>query len=181
VNAAASQIQPLHRARVASGSVLAPLCAVLLLSGAARLVYQVTWVRPLGLTFGVTIYAISTVLAAFMAGLAIGSTLGGRLADTTRRPHAPSCYSAAKAQAAAKSVSAALLCNRLEFGVRRAVRLGAPRGTPFSMGRAESVQQQFGGGGPRRLPQLRYRRRIATPTATHARRSGLKKAETNSA
>jgi hypothetical protein len=84
VNAAASQIQPLHRARVASGSVLAPLCAVLLLSGPARLVYQVTWVRLLGLIFGVTIYAISTVLAAFMAGLAIGSTLGGRLADTTR-------------------------------------------------------------------------------------------------
>ena len=59
--------------------MLGPLCAVLLLSGAAGLVYQVTWVRLLGLTFGVTIYAISTVLAAFMAGLAIGSVLGGRL------------------------------------------------------------------------------------------------------
>jgi len=66
--------------------MLAPLCAVLLLSGAAGLIYQVTWVRLLGLTFGVTIYAISTVLAAFMAGLAIGSVLGGRLADTTNRP-----------------------------------------------------------------------------------------------
>src|SRR5215211_3919976 len=66
--------------------MLAPLCVVLLLSGAAGLVYQVTWVRLLGLTFGVTIYAISTVLAAFMAGLAIGSILGGRLADSTQRP-----------------------------------------------------------------------------------------------
>jgi spermidine synthase len=69
-----------------NGPILAMLCLVLLLSGAAGLVYQVTWVRLLGLTFGVTIYAISTVLAAFMAGLAIGSVLGGRVADSTRHP-----------------------------------------------------------------------------------------------
>ena len=42
--------------------------------------------RLLGLAFGVTIFAISTVLAAFMAGLAIGSILGGRRADTVARP-----------------------------------------------------------------------------------------------
>lgn len=56
------------------------------LSGAAALVYQVLWVRLLGLTFGVTVHAAATVLASFMAGLAIGSTIGGRLADRTRRP-----------------------------------------------------------------------------------------------
>jgi spermidine synthase len=55
-------------------------------SGAAGLVYQVAWVRLLGLAFGVTIYAISTVLAAFMAGLAIGSLVGGRRADDVARP-----------------------------------------------------------------------------------------------
>jgi spermidine synthase len=43
-------------------------------------------VRLLGLAFGVTVYAISTVLAAFMGGLAIGSFVGGRRADTTQRP-----------------------------------------------------------------------------------------------
>ncbi|HUF22875.1 MAG TPA: fused MFS/spermidine synthase [Vicinamibacterales bacterium] len=56
------------------------------LSGAAALVYQVLWVRLLGLTFGVTVYAAATVLASFMAGLASGSALGGRLADRTRNP-----------------------------------------------------------------------------------------------
>jgi len=56
------------------------------LSGAAALVYQVLWVRLLGLTFGVTVYAAATVFASFMAGLAAGSALGGRLADRTRNP-----------------------------------------------------------------------------------------------
>ncbi|HEX6323135.1 MAG TPA: fused MFS/spermidine synthase [Vicinamibacterales bacterium] len=56
------------------------------LSGAAALVYQVLWVRLLGLTFGVTVYAAATVLASFMAGLAAGSALGGRLADRARNP-----------------------------------------------------------------------------------------------
>ncbi|MDQ3069619.1 MAG: spermidine synthase, partial [Acidobacteriota bacterium] len=56
------------------------------LSGAAALVYQVLWVRLLGLTFGVTVHAAATVLASFMAGLAAGSTLGGRLADRTPNP-----------------------------------------------------------------------------------------------
>jgi spermidine synthase len=50
------------------------------------LIYQVAWVRLLGLAFGVTVFAISTVLAAFMGGLAIGSLVGGRRADAARRP-----------------------------------------------------------------------------------------------
>jgi spermidine synthase len=59
---------------------------LLFLSGVAGLIYQVAWVRLLGLAFGVTIFAISTVLAAFMGGLAIGSFVGGRRADVARRP-----------------------------------------------------------------------------------------------
>src|SRR5436190_19015144 len=62
------------------------LAAIFVLSGASGLVYQIAWVRLLALTFGVTIYAISTVVAAFMGGLALGSFLGGRLADRVRRP-----------------------------------------------------------------------------------------------
>src|SRR5690348_10688294 len=64
----------------------AGLAALLFASGAAGLIYQVAWVRLLGLSFGVTIYAISTVLAAFMGGLAIGSIVGGRRADRLWRP-----------------------------------------------------------------------------------------------
>jgi spermidine synthase len=48
-------------------------------SGIAGLIYQVLWLRRLSLVFGVTVYAASTVLAAFMAGLAIGSALSGRI------------------------------------------------------------------------------------------------------
>src|SRR5882757_6332870 len=43
------------------------------LSGAAGLIYQVAWGKELGLIFGHTVYAIATVLAVFMAGLAAGS------------------------------------------------------------------------------------------------------------
>jgi spermidine synthase len=53
--------------------------ALFFLSGIAGLVYQVLWLRRLSLVFGVTVYAASTVLAAFMAGLAIGSLLAGRI------------------------------------------------------------------------------------------------------
>ncbi|MGH9330941.1 MAG: fused MFS/spermidine synthase, partial [Vicinamibacterales bacterium] len=53
-------------------------------SGFAALVYQIIWVRLLGLVFGVTVYAASAVLAAFMGGLALGSYLAGRLSDRVR-------------------------------------------------------------------------------------------------
>ena len=53
--------------------------ALFYLSGIAGLIYQVLWLRRLSIVFGVTVYAASTVLAAFMAGLAIGSALSGRV------------------------------------------------------------------------------------------------------
>ena len=40
----------------------------------------------LSLVFGVTVYAASTVLASFMAGLGLGSMLAGRLASRITRP-----------------------------------------------------------------------------------------------
>src|SRR5687768_2593355 len=62
------------------------LSALFLLSGTSALIYQVLWLRLLGLVFGVTVYAASTVWAVFMAGLAIGSYTGGRVADRVKRP-----------------------------------------------------------------------------------------------
>jgi predicted membrane-bound spermidine synthase/Flp pilus assembly protein TadD len=50
-------------------------------SGIAGLIYEVVWTRMLTQIFGNTTYAIATVLSAFMAGLAIGSYLFGRIAD----------------------------------------------------------------------------------------------------
>src|SRR5215467_13723803 len=57
------------------------LCVIFFLSGATGLVYEVIWVRLTGLVFGNTSQAISIVLAAFMAGLALGSWKLGQLAD----------------------------------------------------------------------------------------------------
>ncbi len=47
-------------------------------SGVCGLMYQVIWVRMFGLVFGNTLFASSTVLTAFMAGLAIGSFFAGK-------------------------------------------------------------------------------------------------------
>src|SRR6266540_4193868 len=60
------------------------LCFVF--SGATGLIYEVLWARMLGLVFGATTLAVSTVLAAFMGGLALGSALAGRLGGSIKRP-----------------------------------------------------------------------------------------------
>src|SRR6266568_4933826 len=60
--------------------------AAAVLSGAAALVYEVVWLRILGLVVGHAVDALAAVLAAFMAGLAIGAALFGRLAGRLRRP-----------------------------------------------------------------------------------------------
>jgi spermidine synthase len=57
-----------------------------LVSGATGLLYEVAFSKVLATIFGATAYAISTVLSAFMAGLALGAFLGGRIAHRLRRP-----------------------------------------------------------------------------------------------
>ena len=51
------------------------------ISGTAGLVYQIIWERLLELFFGVTMTAITLIVAAYMAGLGLGSLFGGRLAE----------------------------------------------------------------------------------------------------
>ena len=55
-------------------------------SGAAGLIDQVVWSKALGLIFGHTAYAVATVLAVFMAGLALGSAWIGRRGERWDRP-----------------------------------------------------------------------------------------------
>lgn len=55
-----------------------PMLLVYFLSGISGLIYQVVWLRLMAEIFGNSTYALSTVLAAFMAGLAIGSWQGGQ-------------------------------------------------------------------------------------------------------
>ena len=56
------------------------------LSGAAALVYEVVWLRMLGVVVGHAVDALTAVLAAFMAGLALGAAAFGRLAGRVERP-----------------------------------------------------------------------------------------------
>lgn len=65
---------------------LAILLLLFFCSGVCGLIYQVLWLRLLALIFGVTVYAASTVLAAFMAGLAGGSAFAGRIVARVRKP-----------------------------------------------------------------------------------------------
>lgn len=60
--------------------------ALFIVSGACGLVYQVVWTRQLVTVFGVTAFAVSTVLVSFMGGMAVGAALLGGLADRVRRP-----------------------------------------------------------------------------------------------
>ncbi len=62
---------------------IAAVYGLFFLSGTTSLIYEVLWVRKFGLVFGVTTYAVSTVLAAFFAGLAVGSFFAGRIIDRT--------------------------------------------------------------------------------------------------
>jgi predicted membrane-bound spermidine synthase len=48
-------------------------------SGFAALVYQVVWQRVLFASFGINVEAVTVVVTAFLAGLGIGSLLGGRV------------------------------------------------------------------------------------------------------
>lgn len=65
---------------------LGALSILFFVSGACGLVYQILWLRLLGLVLGVTVYAASTVWASFMGGLALGSIAGGYLGDRVKRP-----------------------------------------------------------------------------------------------
>jgi spermidine synthase len=58
--------------------------AIFILSGAAGLMYEVVWSRQLVLVFGNTTQAVATILTGFFGGMAIGSFVGGRLADRVR-------------------------------------------------------------------------------------------------
>lgn len=56
------------------------------LSGLAGLVYEIAWARQLGLIFGMTSYAVASILAVFFTGLGLGSFIVGRLVDKVGKP-----------------------------------------------------------------------------------------------
>lgn len=72
--------------RMAPNWAFAAVCIIFIFSGASALIYEVVWTRQLTTFFGSTLYGVATVLSAFMGGLALGSYLIGKRADTLRSP-----------------------------------------------------------------------------------------------
>ena len=58
------------------------------LSGLTALSAEVLWTRLLSLLFGATVYTFSLILAVFLFGLGIGSTIGSTLAGSMKQPRA---------------------------------------------------------------------------------------------
>ncbi|WP_456733915.1 fused MFS/spermidine synthase [Bradyrhizobium sp. USDA 3364] len=62
------------------------VAALLFVSGAAALIYQVIWIKQLSLVVGAEVYAISIAVSGFFGGLALGGWSFGRWADKSERP-----------------------------------------------------------------------------------------------
>ncbi|WP_426409869.1 fused MFS/spermidine synthase [Bradyrhizobium ganzhouense] len=76
-------------------------------SGVAGLIYQVIWIKQLSLVVGADVYAITTAVSAFFAGLALGSLVIGGQADRASRP--VSLYIAIEIGIAATGVATTLI------------------------------------------------------------------------
>src|SRR5438876_6956930 len=63
-----------------------PVYISIALSGLTALACEVIWTRILSLLFGATVYTFSLILAVFLLGLGIGSTLGSALSHQMKRP-----------------------------------------------------------------------------------------------
>ena len=72
--------------RRASGAV--SVYIVIALSGFTALAAEVVWTRLLSLLFGATTYTFSLILAVFLFGLGIGSTVGSVMSSRVARPRA---------------------------------------------------------------------------------------------
>ena len=86
MNAVTERLHTPEQVRTYSSTTILLIGVCFILSGATGLIYEVLWARMLGLVFGATTLAVSTVLAAFMGGLALGSALAGKLAHRIRKP-----------------------------------------------------------------------------------------------
>src|SRR5690606_24884686 len=85
--------EPAARARhgAAASDVPVPLALTLVVYavvGFSALLYEVAWTRALAVVLGSSIYAFSSMLGAFLAGIGLGSLVFRRWIDTTRAPYA---------------------------------------------------------------------------------------------
>jgi spermidine synthase len=69
---------------VASGAW--PIYVSIALSGLTALASEVLWTRTLSLLYGATVYTFALIVAVFLVGLGIGSTLGSAVSHQMKRP-----------------------------------------------------------------------------------------------
>jgi spermidine synthase len=74
------------RSETAASSGAWPIYLAIALSGLTALACEVIWTRTLSLLFGATVYTFSLIVAVFLVGLGIGSTLGSSLSQQMKRP-----------------------------------------------------------------------------------------------
>jgi len=67
-------------------SIYIAITACFILSGFAALLYQTAWMRQFSVIFGTSELAVATILSAYMAGLALGAAVAGRLINRVTRP-----------------------------------------------------------------------------------------------
>ena len=97
---------PATPARPENSAVYTRLALILGLSGFAALGMEVLWARMLVLTIGNSVYAFSSMLAVYLAGIALGSLYAGRRADAPAEPFP----TLAKTQAATAALALAGFC-----------------------------------------------------------------------
>jgi spermidine synthase len=107
-------------------------------SGAAALIYETTWTRLLTLFMGHTVAAASTVLAAFMGGLALGAGVAGRFAPGLERARALRAYAVVEVLIAVFAIALPFELRLFEPIVAAAYENGAG-GTRFALVRLVSA------------------------------------------
>jgi len=105
------------------------------LSGFAALLYQMAWMRQLSTVFGTSELAVATVLAAYMAGLALGASIAARVVDRVRRPIL--VYGLLEASIAISAIAVPLLLQLA--AVAYALMFGGLQQPPDATGPGQSV------------------------------------------
>jgi spermidine synthase len=76
-----NQVKNMSPPTAAYPGIVTAVLAAFFISGACGLIHETAWTRLLRHIMGNTTFSITTVLCAFMGGLALGSYLGGRFID----------------------------------------------------------------------------------------------------
>ncbi len=113
------------RAALRPGS--ARMLPFMLASGAASFSYELLWTRLLGHIFGGSLYAFATMLASFLAGIALGSAFAARAATSPER--AARAFGSAQLAIAAASLAVFALLNSAP---ELASAIGAGRDAPLA-------------------------------------------------